>query len=290
MNAPPSPRRKRFGQHFLHDQSVISDILAALAPQSEDFLVEIGPGSGALTWPLLEKVAQLTVIELDFDLIAYWQGRGIKNLTIIAADALQVQLAAIVAARSTSAGLASARLPALEPPSLEPPSAGLRLIGNLPYNISTPLLLHLDAQRDWLDDMHFMLQKEVVERLVAMPGSKSYGRLSVALQLDWDMESLFTVPPSAFTPPPAVDSAVIRLKKRRQSLCPGVNKKLLGKIVAAAFGQRRKTLSNALQPLFMSEDHAAISALGIRMTDRAENLAPEQFCQLAQLLAGKTSA
>ncbi len=278
----PSPLRKRFGQHFLHDQSVILDILAAVALKAEDFLIEIGPGGGALTEPLLKQLKHLTVIELDFDLIAYWQGRGIKNLTVIAADVLQVHLADLAATVPPSVGLSSAGLP-----SAGLPSAGLRLVGNLPYNISTPLLLHLDAQNAYIDDMHFMLQKEVVDRLVAAPGSKSYGRLSVALQLDWEMESLFIVPPQAFTPPPAVDSAVLRLKKRPTSLCPGVNKKLLAKVVAAAFGQRRKTLSNSLHLLFSPEDFSAIKDLGISLSDRAENLAPEQFCQLAQLLAMK---
>jgi 16S rRNA (adenine1518-N6/adenine1519-N6)-dimethyltransferase len=267
---PPLPLRKRFGQHFLHDQSVILDILAAVAVKAEDFLIEIGPGGGALTEPLLKQLKHLTVIELDFDLIAYWQSRGIKNLTVIGADVLQVNLADFYRT---------------EPPSARLPSARLRLVGNLPYNISTPLLLHLDAQSAYIDDMHFMLQKEVVDRLVAAPGSKTYGRLSVALQVDWEMESLFTVPPSAFTPPPAVDSAVLRLKKRRVSLCPNVNKKMLAKVVAAAFGQRRKTLGNALQTLFSAQDSAAVGKLGIRLHDRAENLAPEQFCQLAQLLA-----
>ncbi|MGA9421996.1 MAG: 16S rRNA (adenine(1518)-N(6)/adenine(1519)-N(6))-dimethyltransferase RsmA, partial [Rhodanobacteraceae bacterium] len=181
--------RKRFGQHFLHDQAVIQRIVQAIAPRAGERVIEIGPGDGAITWPLLAALGRLTVIEFDRDLVPRLRtaaaGRG--ELDIIQADALRVDFATLGSAGE------------------------LRLVGNLPYNISTPILFHCIEAIDAIRDMHFMLQKEVVERMAAAPGSKVYGRLSVMLQLACRVESLIHVPPEAFRPPPRVDSALARL-------------------------------------------------------------------------------
>jgi 16S rRNA (adenine1518-N6/adenine1519-N6)-dimethyltransferase len=212
--------RKRFGQHFLTDLSVIDGIVRAIAPGPSDILVEIGPGLGALTEPLLALAGHLTVIELDRDLAARLQRRA--GLTVIAADALQVDFTAL---RQTAGGL-------------------LRVVGNLPYNISTPLLFHLLAHAPAIKDQHFMLQKEVVDRMVAAPSTAAYGRLSVMLQWRYDMESLLKVPPSSFDPPPRVDSAVVRMIPR-----PTIDARaqpLLEDLVRVAFSQRRKLMRQTL--------------------------------------------
>jgi 16S rRNA (adenine1518-N6/adenine1519-N6)-dimethyltransferase len=212
--------RKRFGQHFLVDDGVTARIVAAVQPRPGETLVEIGPGLGALTQPLLERAGALTVVELDRDLAA----RLARNprLTVIQADALDIDFAALAAAAGTP----------------------LRLVGNLPYNISTPLLFHLLGAADRLADLHFMLQKEVVDRMAAEPGGKDYGRLSVMLQWRCHIEALFDVPPTAFDPPPRVESAVVRLVPWPQPAA--VDARRLGELVTVAFSQRRKILRHTL--------------------------------------------
>jgi len=254
--------RKRFGQHFLHDPGILARIVAAIAPKPEDRIIEIGPGEGALTLPLLRKAGHLTAIELDRDLIEPLRvkAQGIGELSIISADALTVDF------RTLADGFK------------------IRLVGNLPYNISTPILFHCLEHAGAIEDMHFMLQKEVVDRMAAAPGSKTYGRLSVMLQLRCTVEPLLHVPPGAFRPPPKVDSAVVRLVPLPPQQLPDVDFALVEKIVRAAFGQRRKTLSNALS------DHASaadIVAAGLDPRARAEQLAPEAYVALARVLSAR---
>jgi 16S rRNA (adenine1518-N6/adenine1519-N6)-dimethyltransferase len=212
--------RKRFGQHFLTDDAVIECIVDAIDPQAGQSLVEIGPGLGALTRPLLERIAHLTVIELDRDLAA--RLRREPRLTVVEADVLKADFGALAA-------LAGQKL---------------RVVGNLPYNISTPILFHLLDCSDVVADQHFMLQKEVVERMAAAPGSKDYGRLTVMLQWRYDIESVLDVPPEAFDPPPRVHSAVVRMQPL--PLPEGVDARLLGELVTVAFSQRRKLLRHTL--------------------------------------------
>ena len=256
--------RKRFGQHFLHDQNILRRLVEAIAPKPDDHLVEIGPGEGALTLPLLRASGKLTAIELDRDLIESLAARAasIGELRIISADVLTVDLSELAAALS-------------RPPML-------RIVGNLPYNISTPILFHCLEHAAVIRDMHFMLQKEVVERMAAPPGNKVYGRLSVMLQLRCTVDPLFGVPPTAFRPPPKVDSAIVRLTPLAASELPDVDMSLVSRIVRAAFGQRRKTLSNALRDVATS---AQIEAAGIDPRVRAEQLAPHAFVTLARTLA-----
>ncbi len=218
--APAHIARKRFGQHFLVDDAVIARIVAAVDPRPGQALVEIGPGLGALTQPLVERSGALTVIELDRDLAARLRGR--TGLAVIEADVLGVDFAALAAGAGRP----------------------LRIIGNLPYNISTPILFHLLAQAGAVCDQHVMLQKEVVERLAAAPGGKDYGRLSVMLQWRYEVEALFDVPPDAFDPPPRVVSAVACMTPRAQPAA--VDAALLGELVAVAFSQRRKLLRHTL--------------------------------------------
>jgi len=260
--------RKRFGQHFLHDQGILRRIVEAIAPRPEDRLVEIGPGEGALTLPLLRAAGHLTAIELDRDLIESLaaRARDIGALNIISADVLTVDFSA----------LAGASRPFL---SSDTP---LRVVGNLPYNISTPILFHCLDYAASIRDMHFMLQKEVVDRMAAPPGSKTYGRLSVMLQLRCTVEPLFKVPPGAFRPAPKVDSAIVRLTPLPAHLLPDADPKLIDRLVRAAFGQRRKTLSNALRDVASA---AQIDAAGIDPRARAEQLAPSAFVALARSVA-----
>jgi 16S rRNA (adenine1518-N6/adenine1519-N6)-dimethyltransferase len=252
--------RKRFGQNFLHDPNVIGRILRAINPQPGDALIEIGPGLGALTLPLLAAIGQLTVIEIDRDLVPLLRETCGEHpgLTIIQADALKVDYA-----------------------TLAPTGGKLRLIGNLPYNISTPLLFHLLKFADRVQDMYFMLQKEVVERMCADPGTEAYGRLTVTLaaraQCDW----LFHVGPGAFNPAPKIDSAVVRLVPRPPAF-EIRDFKTFDRVVTAAFGQRRKTLANGLKGLI---DADSIRAIGIDPGIRAERLAPEAFARLANQVA-----
>ena len=253
--------RKRFGQNFLNDKGVIADIVAAIAPKEGDFMVEIGPGLAAMTQPLLDVVQPLHVIEIDRDLIARLRQRfSSERLCIHEGDALDfdfVQLAQTQARRD------------------------LRVVGNLPYNISTPLLFHLSQAADHVRDMHFMLQKEVVERMVAAPGTSEYGRLSVMLQYRYTMELLFIVPPTAFTPPPKIDSAIVRMLPLPATERHAVDEILFAEIVTAAFGQRRKMLRNTLRAWVTEE---ALQQLGIAPTARAEELAVGDFVRLANAL------
>jgi 16S rRNA (adenine1518-N6/adenine1519-N6)-dimethyltransferase len=212
--------RKRFGQHFLADDAIIDAIVDAIDPQPDDQLVEIGPGLGAMTNPLVARSGRLTVIELDRDLAARLMKR--PELTVVQADVLKVDFTALALERGRK----------------------LRVVGNLPYNISTPILFHLLESVDQVVDQHFMLQKEVVDRMAAGPGSKDYGRLSVMLQWRYDIESIIDVPPEAFDPPPRVDSAVVRMQPLPAPL--PVDAELLGQLVASAFSQRRKLLRHSL--------------------------------------------
>ncbi|WP_245586157.1 16S rRNA (adenine(1518)-N(6)/adenine(1519)-N(6))-dimethyltransferase RsmA [Solimonas soli] len=260
----PEPKR-RFGQNFLHDPQVIARILRAIHPQPGDALVEIGPGLGALTVPLLEKLAAdggtLRVIEIDRDVIPHLlEAAGHSPaLHITQADALSVDYR-----------------------QLATPGRRLRLVGNLPYNISTPILFHLLEQADAIADMHFMLQKEVVERMCAGPGEDDYGRLSVALAARCEVAHLFNVGPGAFRPPPKVDSAIVRLKPRTPDYAID-DMAMFDRVVMLAFAQRRKTLSNALKSL---ADAQTIRAAGLDPGLRAERLHARDFAALANLLHG----
>lgn len=245
--------RKRFGQHFLHDPHVLSRIVAAIDPQPGDILVEIGPGEGALTRPLLERVRSLTAVEIDRDLAgALSMEFPTERLKLIVADALAFDFG---------------ELP-----------EGLRVVGNLPYNVSTPLLFHLAGFANRIRDMHFMLQLEVVDRMAASPSTPAYGRLSVMLQRRFQVKRLFKVPPGAFRPPPKVESAIVRLVPRPPSDIAEVDEKLFGTLVARAFGARRKTLRNALSPLIDAE---GLRSLNIDAGLRPENVSPSDYIRIA---------
>ena len=250
--------RKRFGQHFLVDLGVIDAIVRAIAPGKNDTIVEIGPGLGAMTEPLARAAGELHLVELDRDLAAALRDRwaGDAHVTVHEADALSFDF--------TSLG------------------NGLRVVGNLPYNISTPLLFHLLGQRAAILDMHFMLQKEVVDRIAAEPGSKAYGRLTIMLQAFLVAESLFDVDRDAFDPPPAVTSAIIRLYPLPPDAHLPADPALLGKILASAFGQRRKTLRNSLAGV---ADAPALEAVGIDPGARAEAVPVAAWIRLADSLA-----
>lgn len=247
--------RKRFGQNFLHDPQVIEHIVAAINPQHGDALLEIGPGRGALTRPLLEIHGRLDAIEIDRDLAAALQQElGGRGLTLHESDALKFDFAALADERGQK----------------------LRVIGNLPYNVSTPLLFHLLESRSSIDDLHIMLQREVIERICASPGSHEYGRLTVMLAPWVVAEHLFDVGPGAFRPAPQVWSAVARLVVREAPAFP-VDARF-ARVVAAAFSQRRKTLRNGLRNLL---DADTISACGIDPGARPETLSPADFGVLA---------
>lgn len=255
--------RKRFGQHFLHDRGIIQRILAALDPQPGDTIVEIGPGLGALTRPLLGRCSPLHVVELDRDLAARLRTEfPPERLVVHEADALKFDFRTLATAGQR-----------------------LRVVGNLPYNISTPLLFHLLDQGECISDMLFMLQKEVVERMAANPGSQDYGRLSVMIQWRLRVEKLFDVRPGAFTPPPKVDSAVVRLTPHTVPPVTIDNAEVFARVVRAAFGQRRKTLRNTLKGLLSAE---AMQALDIDPIRRAETLSLAEFARLANSLSAVT--
>ena len=262
MNARP---KKSFGQHFLHDSRYIDRIVSAMAPRATDFVLEIGPGEGALTLPLLAAAGKLTAIELDTDLIPALQARAasVGELLIIHADVLNVDFTALAQRHGVDR---------------------LRIAGNLPYYISSPILFHCVEHFGAIADMHFMLQKEVVERMAAEPGSKVYGRLSVMLQLACRVEPLFTVPPEAFRPPPKVESAVVRLVPLAPQDRHDADAGDVYTVVKAAFAQRRKTLNNALKQLM---DTDAIRRAGVEPGARAETLAPEDFVRLAKIYGGQ---
>jgi len=260
----PPPRhvaRKRFGQHFLHDPRVIARIIDAIAPKPHETLVEIGPGLGALTIPLLNLGVRIIAIDIDRDVLAHLTSLAVppERLELIEADALAYDFAGL-----------SQRL-----------GQPLRVIGNLPYNISTPLLFHLLDQAHHLSDMHFMLQKEVIDRMVAAPNRKTYGRLSVMVQAKAAAMSLFDVGPGAFKPPPKVTSSIVRLQPLGTPLVSAVAQGLFAKVVASAFGQRRKTLRNALSLWLTDGDFCQ---LNLDPSCRAETLTPAQFAHIAQYL------
>jgi len=249
--------KKRFGQNFLTDQAVIDSLVSAIAPQPDDLMVEIGPGLGALTKPLLQKLKLLHVVEVDRDIISWMQKEYAKNSIIIHnSDALKFDFSTL--------------------------GKRIRVTGNLPYNISTPILFHLLDNISHIIDMHFMLQKEVIERMVAAPSSAAYGRLSVMLQYRLQMEYLFTVPPEAFDPAPKVESAFVRCVP--YSVLPHIAKDeiLFAKVVTAAFGQRRKTLRNTLKGLL---DDDGFTVLGLDSQLRAENLSVAEFVAIANYLS-----
>jgi 16S rRNA (adenine1518-N6/adenine1519-N6)-dimethyltransferase len=251
--------RKRFGQHFLHDPGVLRRIVAAIDPQPGERLVEIGPGRGALTLPLLERCRRLEVIEIDRDLVPLLRERaaGVGELVVHEADVLAVDFVA-----------------------LHGSGRRLRICGNLPYNISTPLLFHLLASRAVIADMHFMLQKEVVDRIVAPPGNKTYGRLTVMIAAACTASALFRVGRGAFQPPPAVDSALLRLVPHAADPFPLPDPGRFARVVAAAFSMRRKTLRNSLRGLV---DSAQFAAAGVDADRRPETLQPAEFARLAAL-------
>lgn len=249
--------RKRFGQNFLVDQGIIGAIVQAIDPRPQDTLVEIGPGLGALTEPLMQRLEHLHVVEIDRDLIARLKKlHSRERLTIHEGDALNFDFG-----------------------SLGP---RLRVAGNLPYNISTPLLFHLASFAEQIWDMHFMLQKEVVERMVAEPGDSAYGRLSVMLQYRFYLDWLIDVPPESFDPPPKVQSAVVRLMPKPVEELHVRNQEHLAQVVTAAFSQRRKMLRNTLKGLFSD---AELEALAIPLTSRAEELPLATFVSLANRLS-----
>jgi 16S rRNA (adenine1518-N6/adenine1519-N6)-dimethyltransferase len=238
--------RKRFGQHFLHDPAVVRRIVEAIAPDADDFVIEIGPGEGVLTRPLAARAGRLEAIEIDRDLAAALAAERIK---VHVADALEFDFG---------------QLP-----------QGMRVVGNLPYNISTPLLFHLARFADRLRDLHVMLQREVVERMVAPPSTPAYGRLSVMLQARFSMQKLFRVAAGAFRPPPKVESAVVRLVPLAEPLDRGAER--FADVVRRAFSARRKTLRNAL-----GLEAEALEALGIDPRLRPENLSPQDYVRIAR--------
>jgi 16S rRNA (adenine1518-N6/adenine1519-N6)-dimethyltransferase len=250
--------RKRFGQNFLTDQAVLNDIIRTIDPQPDDTMVEIGPGLAAMTGLLLESLQQLHVVELDRDLVARLKKAfDPARLIVHAGDALQFDFGAIPV----------------------PPGRKLRVVGNLPYNISSPLLFHLAGIAPQVQDQHFMLQKEVVERMVAAPGSKTYGRLSVMLQWRYHMDLMFVVPPTAFDPPPKVESAIVRMIPVAQPL--RCDRAKLEQVVLQAFSQRRKVIRNCVAGMFTESE---LIDAGVNPQDRPEAVSLEQFVALANRL------
>jgi 16S rRNA (adenine1518-N6/adenine1519-N6)-dimethyltransferase len=238
--------RKRFGQNFLVDHRIINQIISTISPKNDDSIVEIGPGKGAITFPIIKHLDHLSAIEIDRDLISILKSKEQEKLTIYQADALTFDFSQI-------------------------PNK-LRIIGNLPYNISSPLLFHLLDYRKQIIDMTFMLQKEVVDRIVAPPGNKTYGRLSVMMQAFYEVELMFVVPKESFEPQPKIESAILYLKTREQPLVK--NSKPLEEIVKLAFSQRRKTLKNCLKSVLNQ------SQTEIDLSQRAEMLSTENFVTL----------
>jgi 16S rRNA (adenine1518-N6/adenine1519-N6)-dimethyltransferase len=275
--------RKRFGQNFLHDHNIIYNIISSIQAKPDQHWVEIGPGQGALTEPLLNEKVRLDVVELDRDLVVLLREKfkQYPNLHIHSADALRFDFSSLVDRDDQFAGSELART------APEGSRAGiardekLRIIGNLPYNISTPLMFHLLDNAYCIEDMHFMLQKEVVDRICAAPGSKKYGRLSVMMQYYCLPELLFYVPPESFDPVPQVTSAIVRLVPHQQPPVAVNDISKLNRVVTQAFSQRRKTLRNSLKKLIAEED---IVALNIDPTLRAESITLAEFASLSNLL------
>ncbi len=247
--------KKRFGQHFLADEGVIGAIVRAIQPRPGDALVEIGPGLGAMTQPLLERAGALSVIELDRDLAARLRGHGRPGLAVIEADVLSVDFGAFAAQAGRP----------------------LRVVGNLPYNISSPILFHLLPVAGQVRDQHFMLQKEVVDRMAAAPGGKDYGRLSVMLQWRYAIEAVLDVPAAAFAPPPRVESAVVRMVPKPAEAVATVDTGRLGALVAVAFSQRRKLLRHTLGHWI--DQHAPGAAFDLQR--RAEEVPVAEYVSLA---------
>jgi 16S rRNA (adenine1518-N6/adenine1519-N6)-dimethyltransferase len=253
---PQHRARRRFGQNFLHDPGVIARIVDAIDPQPGQTIVEIGPGQAALTRTLVERAGTVTAIEIDRDLAAWLRTQfSSAQLNLIEADALAFDWSSLPGA--------------------------LRIVGNLPYNISSPLLFALAPVADRIVDQHFMLQKEVIERMVAPPGSRTYGRLSVMLQYRYRMTRLFDVPRGAFRPAPQVTSSIVRMQPLPVEQLPTVDHAVFSRVVAAAFGQRRKTLRNALAPVLSAE---LIRQAGVDPQARAETLSVAAFVRLSALL------
>lgn len=258
--------RKRFGQNFLTDQDIIERIVDSIGPQDSEAMVEIGPGKGAITRPLLARCKHLTVVELDRDLVSLLEKNAQRwaqpdsHFEIISADALQYDFSALA----------------------ERLGRQLRVVGNLPYNISSPLLFHLLTTAQHVKDMHFMLQREVVERLVAQPGSKRYGRLSVMVQWQCAANALFEVPATAFSPQPKVESAIVQLTPRAEDTLDRSLSKPLLQVVTAAFSQRRKTLRNSLSTLVNEEQ---LQQLGIDPKVRAEVVSISDYLNIAKCVA-----
>jgi len=249
--------RKRFGQNFLHDQSIINRILSAVRAKPGDRVIEIGPGQGAITQGLVDSGANVTAIEIDKDLIRYLTVAFVSrdNFNIIDSDALKIDFSELSQNGET-----------------------LKVVGNLPYNISTPLLFHLLNYKDVIGDMYFMLQKEVVDRMAAEPNTKAYGKLSIMCQYHCDVGKLIDVPPGCFNPAPKVQSAVVKLRVRKSMPIKANCEKRLNTIVSAAFQQRRKTLGNALKKVLPVED---IEACGIDPKKRPDNLSVADYVALA---------
>ncbi|MDE2129307.1 MAG: 16S rRNA (adenine(1518)-N(6)/adenine(1519)-N(6))-dimethyltransferase RsmA [Betaproteobacteria bacterium] len=243
--------RKRFGQHFLTDTGVIAEIVAAVDPRPGQPLVEIGPGLGALTWPVLDRAGRLTVVELDRDLAARWRSREPERVRVIESDALAFDVASL--------------------------GSGLRIFGNLPYNISSPLLFHLMDAAAHVQDQHFMLQKEVVARMVAAPACADYGRMSVMLQWRYRMWNILNVGPDSFSPPPRVDSAVVRMLPRPEQALLGLDPARLKALTAAAFAQRRKLLRHALEPWLQAQGYGG----AFDLQRRAEEVSVQDYVSLA---------
>ena len=250
--------KKRFGQHFLHDQHIIHKLIQSIHPQEGQQIIEIGPGMGALTFPLLDYISHMEVIEIDRDIIHHLQHNAGENLTIHNTDALKFDLSQLLSSDQKA-----------------------RIVGNLPYNISTPLIFHLLSYATSIQDMHFMLQKEVVDRITAEPNNKTYGRLSVMVQYFCETEYLFYVSPAAFAPPPKVDSAVLRLQPWQETPYPANDVTVLSKVVAQAFSMRRKTLRNTLKKIFTREQ---IESVGINPSLRPENLSVKNYVDLSNLI------
>ncbi len=246
--------RKRFGQHFLTDGAVIEAIVAAISPEPGDAMVEIGPGLAALTQPLVERLGRLTVIELDRDLAQRLRGHG--QLDVVESDVLKVDFTAL------AGQLAAPKI---------------RVVGNLPYNISTPILFHLLEHVDVVKDQHFMLQKEVIDRMVARPATADYGRLSVMLQWRYAMENVLFVPPESFDPPPRVDSAIVRMMPLAQP--PALDVAHYGTLVQTAFSQRRKILRNTLGRWLEEKGYAG----DFDLQRRAEEVPVSEYVGLAQI-------
>jgi 16S rRNA (adenine1518-N6/adenine1519-N6)-dimethyltransferase len=252
--------RKRFGQNFLQDNGIIYSIVALINPSSDMHVIEIGPGLGALTLPLLSNLDQLDLLEIDRDLVAFWNEKNLKGLTVIEGDALQFDFLIWAQNRTAKQGLC-------------------KVVGNLPYNISSPLLFHLVAAASHIDEQVFMLQAEVVERMVAKAGSSDFSRLSVMLQARYDMELVLEVPPEAFDPQPKVNSAVIRMIPRRDFALTDAQWNSLERVVAAAFSQRRKMLRTNLS---VYADRLSLTEAELKA--RAQDISVDRYIEWAKVL------